>query len=652
MPNFSIGLSGLEVSQRLIDLTGTNIANAATEGYHRQEAVVCPVRFNALDTRVPTGGVEVKYVRRNMDILLELEMIRQRPQLGQVSQELDTLQAVESSLGDLETGGLAKSLNEFFAALTELAANPTTQAYQEQVAWTGENVAMQFQSFTRSVTRLQENILDQAQELAEDANALITEIADLNGEVRSVASKGGNTNMLEDRRDEAINQLAELIDIEVFQFGQHSGMVDVHAWGMPLVIGARPTLIEVGITEGGNLGVSMAGAEFYSAEVSGGRIGGLAALRNDILPDFQADLDALAESIIDEINALQVQGIGVNGSFTDLAGWPVYAGAFDTWTDDIAAGTIHVRITAPDGTITREQVTIDPAVDTVATVAAAFDGLTGLNATADGNRLRIYSDAGYTYDFLPAVLPYPDTSGITGTAVPTASGIYGGAVNQDYTFTVVGSGDVGTTSGLFVEVRNGVGDLVTTLNVGAGYGTGDAVEVEDGLHVAFGPGSLNNGDAFVVPVLADADETSALSVLGINTFFKGNSAATIGVTERILSSPGSIGTAAGSDGVDNTFAARMADLAETKLADLNNASVNDFFHRLVGDIGQSVTTRKARKGALENVRNQLIIQRDSVSGVDVNEEAANLMAFERMFQAVSKFISIQDSVIDYLMQLI
>jgi len=96
----------------------------------------------------------------------------------------------------------------------------------------------------------------------------------------------------------------------------------------------------------------------------------------------------------------------------------------------------------------------------------------------------------------------------------------------------------------------------------------------------------------------------------------------------------------------------MAELAQTKLAGLGQTTPAEYYRRFVTGIGQSVANLRARQSGLDNILRQLQGQRERVSGVDINEEAARLLVFERMFQAVSQFIRIQDRSLGYLMELV
>ena len=102
MANFNIGLTGLGAAQKALDVIGNNIANAATEGFHRQRIDLTPAYSSQHDTTLLGGGVNVKGITRMIDTLLEKEILRQQSVLEQVSQEFGTLRTIENTLGSFQ----------------------------------------------------------------------------------------------------------------------------------------------------------------------------------------------------------------------------------------------------------------------------------------------------------------------------------------------------------------------------------------------------------------------------------------------------------------------------------------------------------------------------------------------------------------------
>ncbi len=653
MPGFDIGLSGLNLARRAIEVIGTNIANASTDGYHRQTVQAKPVDYGS-GPNASMGGVAIAGITQSVDVMLENEILRQRPASGQLTQELQTLQTIEQSLGTLDSQGLSNSLTSLFSGLRQLAGQPDSAAYQEQAASALDQVAGQFRDLGQFLDDLKSQFRLEAQNQVEKVNGLSQQIADLNKQIQSAENRGEGANVLKDQRDKALSDLGDLVDVQADSQGD-TGMTNVSAWGIPLVTGGQVTQIETGQGADGTLGVTIKGVDFLH-DVRGGQIGGLLSLHNDLVDGIQGQLDTLAKQIVDKLNEIQVQGVGTAGSFTELTGVPVASDTLSDWNADLTAGQFFIRVTnTGTGQVSRVGIAVDPAnssYDTMSEIASQITAVQGLSAYTAGNQLHIQADAGYKFDFVPALLPNPTSSTLAvGTSRPTISGTYSGVANQDYTFKMLGDGTVGLTTGLSVEVKNGAGQVVKTLSVGAGYAAGDPLEVADGISVAFGAGTTKTGETFTVAALADSDPTGFLAAAGMNTLLQGDSARSITVRNDILTSPDRIATARGGDLTDALNISRMAELANQPLDELGHKSIVDYYSQVVSGLGQNISVRQARKTSTDSLMQQLQNQKDQISGVDINTEAASLMEYEKMFQASAKYLSTLDQTLQTLINM-
>ena len=159
MQNYSIAMSGLSSAQKALDIIGNNIANAATDGYHRQRVELTPAYSPQTGSVQVGGGVKVSGVTRLIDRLLEEEILRQQSSSGQVSQELATLLNIENAFGELSAGSsLSKILDEFFNALQDLSAHPSEIIWQNQAVTAGQTLAGQFRTLGEFLYRLETQI--------------------------------------------------------------------------------------------------------------------------------------------------------------------------------------------------------------------------------------------------------------------------------------------------------------------------------------------------------------------------------------------------------------------------------------------------------------------------------------------------------------
>ncbi|MFO7900730.1 MAG: hypothetical protein R6V58_16925, partial [Planctomycetota bacterium] len=200
--------------------------------------------------------------------------------------------------------------------------------------------------------------------------------------------------------------------------------------------------------------------------------------------------------------------------------------------------------------------------------------------------------------------------------------------------------------------RDAGGSLLRTLNVGQGYAAGDPLQFAGGIDIAVGHGTLNAGEQFTVEAIARSDTTGFLAAAGINTLFSGTSARTMAVTDRVLASASRLATSLGSAGLDNLNVRRLADVGSEPIADLGNDVPADAFRSVVSSLGYKVSLREARRDSLQDLLTELDRQREEISGVDVNEQAAVLLVLERMYQSMAKYLNAIDRAHQTLMELL
>jgi len=654
MDSFSIGISGLKAAQRAFDIIGNNVANAATDGYHRQRIELRPAYSGQVGSILLGGGVEVAGITRLIDGLLEQEILRQKSLLGQVSQEFTTLRTVENAFGEfLEGTGLSAAMDNFFNALQDLSAHPTEIIWQNQIVTAAKTMAGQFRTLGEFLTSLKNQIELEAMNSIEQLNILTNRIAELNDNIEKQEIGGGQANNLRDQRDQCITELSELVGIETQS--RPYGVIDVYVAGTPVVIGATAIDLEASLKEEGKLGISVAGANNFNINVQGGRLGGLLSLRNELVSDIHDDLNDLATAMIQQINQYHVQGVGSTGSFTELTGWPVMSGNLADFGSNVTDGNISIRVTnTSTGAITRTEIPVDKSADSLTSIAAYIrNNVTGVTASVVSSKLHIQADgADYKFDFLPAVLPEPTASTLSGSPPSiSVSGIYTGTANDTFQFTVVGNDSVGNGT-LQLEVRNEAAELVSTLNVGAGYAAGDKLDIGNGIKISLSTGDLNAGETFDVAAFSNSDTSGVLAAVGINSFFSGSSASDIGVCSDIAATPGRVASALGADMTDNTNALRMEGLRDKAVTSLNSMTPGEFYRQMVTDIGQQLFVKQARKDNIESMVQNLGNQQGEISGVNINDEAAQMLVFEQMFKAMSKYLSTIQSSLSTLMELL
>ncbi len=643
MSNFDIGLSGLSAAQRALDVIGNNIANAATEGFHRQRIDLTPAYASQSGTAMIGGGVDVAGVGRMINTLLEDEILRQQSSQEQVSRELITMKTIESAFGELstESGGLNAAIDNFFNALQELSVYPDDSIWQYKALTAAETMASQFRTLGDFLTTMESQIQLEAENTVEQINTLTTQIAELNDNIERMEIGGNQVSNLRDQRDQRIAELSKLISVQTVS--RENGVVDVIAGGIPVVMGTSTIELEVGLNDAGKLGFGVAGTDNYNTDLQGGQLGGLLSLKNELVSNVHNDLNDLASSLIQQVNQYHLQGVGAQGSFDELTGWAMTSQNLADFEPPVTDGKIYIRVTNTDtGEISREEIDVDASTDTLSTLAAKISAVTGLTASVDSSKLHIAADTNYKFDFLPAVLlaPDADTLNLTGASPPavSVSGIYTGTENQTFKFKVIGTDSVGNGS-LQLEVKNGADEVVTTFNIGSGYAAGDKLDLGNGIKIAIGTGDLNDQDSFEVDAFGSTDTSGVLAAAGINTIFSGSDASSITVSSDIADDPARIATALGADMTDNANVFRLAGLKNQNISDLKDRTLGDFYRQIVTDVGQEVSIKQMRQENVQALVRNLSDQQSQISGVNINDEAAQMMVFQQMFQAMAKYIS-------------
>jgi flagellar hook-associated protein FlgK len=360
-----------------------------------------------------------------------------------------------------------------------------------------------------------------------------------------------------------------------------------------------------------------------------------------------------------EFDAIHARGLGLAGPFTFLAGTrsvshvDIFLDRADTaWP--IRNGTVYVSITnLATGQRTLHAVSVQPSAQTLTQLASAFSSVPHFQAIADPQTrtLKFLSEPGYAFDFAGRLPTQPATS-ITGTAQPSVSGTYTGTVNDTYTFKALTSGTIGVTPNLTLEIRNSAGQVLGTVQVGQGYAPGTAIPAVDGLLVQLSAGTLNAGDSFQVPVIAEPDTAGLLSALGLNTLFTGKDAATVAVQPDVLADPARLAISRTGAPAEAGRLREMLALRSQVVFPGSGLTLAGFYDRMVADIGAQVQSAAEVEDHLHAVGQQLQAEQQAVSGVDPNEELVRLLQHQRAFQLAARYISVVNDTLDELLRIV
>ena len=359
-----IGKSALRAQQIGLNVVGNNIANVNTPGYSRQKAVL------QSDQAVRRGvgrGVTVQALTRHRDRFLDGQFHFEAGSLGKVEAQQRLLSLVEAIFTEMAGGGSSETsaifnqasgagmsggFSRFYNAFQDLANDPQSQSARAQVREEAAFLIEQFHRLHDNLAELKNDIDVEVKDTVREINRITGDIARLNK--RILASKSSSTDVagnLDDERDRQIDALSKLIDVRVRENANGTFTVSGAA-------GAGVTLVDAGTAvELGTLPISRGGAIVSDItlastqeriDLSMGKLGGLMAVRDQNIVEYTEDLNSLAATFVERVNAVHGGGFGLDGSSGNYFFEPVLNSARDIrLSSDIQDSLSTIATAAP-----------------------------------------------------------------------------------------------------------------------------------------------------------------------------------------------------------------------------------------------------------------------------------------------------------------
>ena len=657
MLSFDTSLTALRAAQIGLRVAANNQANAATPGYHRQRLHLGERAATLIDGVAVGTGVNSLRVDRSVSALTQSSLNHSISQQGAQEASLETLQAVEGVFDPL-SGGLTDRVSQFFHQLDQWTVNPGDLTQRRAVLQAARQMTGAFNQAADRLDTIQSSVHQEIQGTLDEANGLIQQIAELNGEIST--SRGGGQEPLDllDRRDALLEQLSGLTDARVPLRADVDEVVTLASGAMSF--STQPIALVLSTNARGEREITRKGGS-TPLEFASGRLAGLLQGGTDRIDAARGQLDSITRSLAQAVDRTHAAGVGLSGPFTQLTGvravtavaaplnqvtgkWPLSAGQVTVAVTDVATG--ERRLFAID---------VDPTRDTLEDMATKLSGIGNVSATVDP-RTRLLSVAtapGFGVDFaggLPTVTT--PSAGWTGTASGHVSGRPTGTINGEWTLTVTQGGQVGAGADVRAEVRDASGTLLGTVQLGSSYLPGKPIAVAQGVELRFEAGTLVTGETSTWDVVPTPDEVGLWPALGMRSFFQGDSAGNLAVREDLWDDPREL--AAGTTALpgDNSIATRLAALRDAGLPELQGQSATVALDGLTVEVGAETAAASWSVDQATALSTSLRQQRDSVSGVDLNEELANMLTYQRMFQAASRFLRAADENLQELMTLV
>lgn len=651
MSLLSIGKSGLFAAQAALATTGHNITNANVAGYSRQVVVQeTSIAMGGNNGYIGTG-TQIAQVKRYSDEFLNAQVrTAQASSSGLQSYEAQVSQ-IDNLLAD-STSGLTPSLQDFFASVQNLTGDLGGVPSRGSLLTSADTLASSFRGLNSRLEQIRNGVNTEVTSSVAQINTYASQIADLNDQIGKLAA-GDNLNLpndLLDKRDQLIMDLNKQVKATVMPGDNNSLTVSIGS-GQPLVVGADAfqlaatssptdqTRVTVGYVTGNKV------TPLADSALTGGALGGVLEFRTKSLDSAQNALGRVAIALAKTFNDQHHLGVDANGN----PGGDVFAVAPAEVTKNVnnnITSTTAITATVSDATkLTTSDYKIDFDGSNYNVIRLSDNQKTVINPypqtapqTIDGLDFAITgkADAGDNFLVRPTIngaanfkLLLTDQSQIAAaapiaTSVPltnTGSGkISAGKVDKDYlaspltapltiSYASNGAGAGGSLSGF----PSGQAVKMTVGGVTTSYAAGSTVPFQDGASYTAGGisftlnGAPGNGDTFKIAPSSATGDTRNAGLLG--------------------------------------------DLQSKNILDGGKATYQSAYANLVSTVGNKTREVQVNASAAEAQLNVAKGAADNVSGVNLDEEAANLLKYQQAYQASGKVMQIADTIFNALLQI-
>jgi flagellar hook-associated protein 1 FlgK len=630
---FGIGVSGLQSFQTALNTTGHNIANVNTDGYSRQETLFEQRLPQNLGVGFIGTGVEVTDIRRRYDQFVVGQVQNSTSAYEQTSTFYNLASQVDNLLADPQVG-LSTGLENFFNAVQEVSNDPTSIAARQVMLTESESLIDRFSYLYDRLDNLRLDSNNQIDSYVAEINSLAQSIADINDDIviATGRSSGATPNDLLDQRDALVGKLSELVSVRTLE--QDDGSMSVFIGnGQPLVIGKvasqlssqaqgiDPFNLDISIV---NSGAAVPITEF----ITGGKLGGVLEFRDGMLNEAQNSLGRIAAGLARDFNEQHRAGYDLDGDINQAY--------FSEPVPEVLPATANTGTLAVSISDTN-QLTLDDYHMT-------YNGAAWEVRRVSDQQLVSFTGTGTAVD--PIVF--------NGVSVEVTSAA---AAGDEYLIrpTRVAARDVGT---LLTDPR----DVAATAGILAAPDPANTGSAEVTLPRVID--SLNLDLANPVTITYNAGVPELVVTDGVNPAvnipydpatdspvtvqYNGWELELSGVPANVdvfnvVQNPDT--TAIG----DNRNALALAALQNAQTLVGGTATYSESYNQLVGSVG--VQTRKAEitSVAQEKLLSDAISTREAISGVNLDEEAANLLRYQQAYQASAQVIATANSLFDTLL---
>lgn len=642
---FNTGLSGLSVARTALMTTAHNTANVYTAGYSRQVAEISSGGAISSGSGFIGSGANVTTVSRSYDRYLTAQLSGAQSASAALATNSTQINRIDTLLAD-KTSGIAPLMQSFFTSVQGVANTPADPAARQQMISSAQALSSKFRSTDQYLSDLNSSVNEQIVGSVNQINTYASKIASLNQQISQISAMAGGQppNDLLDQRDQLVSDLSQVVDVKVLQ--QDNGKYNVFiATGQSLVVGDYASQMEAvnSAADPSRKAIALKGfagntSELPDTAITGGALGGLMSFRRDTLIPTQNAIGRLAMSVSDAVNAQHNLGVDLTGAlgkdFFSQATPGVITNARNTGNLEFGAtlsnasqlttSDYNVSVTDVAGTLTYSVTRLSDktSMGTFTSFPITFDGvsLTAASGTAQ---------AGDSF------LVQPTRTGARDLEVLTLDPAKVAAASPIITGNTAGNKGSGALSTATVNASYPSSPLAgpVTLSYDAASGSFSGFPATSAVTVTLADGTSTNYAAGTpVPFTAGAK----MSFDGVTVSMSGAPAQgdtfTIGKNNSGVS--------------DGSNALLLGALQRKTLMSGGTATFNGAYSQLVSDVGNRAMAVKVAATTQDSVTGQIKASQQSISGVNQDEETANLLMFQQMYQANAKVIQTASTIFD------
>lgn len=660
MSLINIGMSGLNASQFALNTTGNNISNSGTAGYNRQQVDTAEMGSQYAGSGFLGKGVLVKDVGRVYDKFLANQVNQSQSQYSQLNSYYQQIAQINNALGS-STTGISASMSKFFTDLQSIVTQPNNSATRATVISSAQTLTSMFQSLSGSISQLRDSVNGSMTQSVEQINTYAKSIAKLNDAIiQAKASGDGSTpNDLLDQRDQAVAKLNELIQTDVVKNDDGSYNVFVGN-GQSLVMSTAsyqlatvPSQQDASQLTVAYVSPNGTKVPLQESSIAGGSLGGLIAFRAGALTTAQNSLGQVALSLTSTFNQQNKLGLDLHGD----AGQDFFS---------VPSPTVIGNKNNADDSQIKASIT-DGAKVTTSDYQVSYDGssyqLTRLDdgetwtagSSADGEPLKFTDLDGNQFDEGIAVTVGKMTKGDSFTIQPTRNAAEGvGVASTDPSRIALAApiiASAGTNNAGSLKVDQGsvnadyVGNPLTspvTLTFGRDAATGGTTFVAPSALTVTVNGTDTTYNAGQTVPYDSTQGAATITMNGIVLNVSGNPE----VGDTITVNPNTAGAV-----TDNRNGLALSALQNDKTQVGGSESYASAYSNMVSYVGSTTNQYKATAAAQQTLLQQAQTAQQSMSGVNLDEEAANMIKFQQLYQANSKVIQSASTMFDTILQI-